>query len=180
MGVQLQTVLGNLKKSLGLQKSKSEQEQEQKEEELDLEEEKEEEEEEEDEEKEDEITPLIKGLIKQSNELLTLQKSMGMVLIQVAEQQELMAKSITNRRGVVSAFEARQANTSTQGAVRHKQFTPEAKASAAEIMKKALIAGSLSLEDCVKLEQQINQSIKDSSFQLDERYIRILAAATKE
>jgi hypothetical protein len=190
MSIQLGTVLSNLKKSLGLQKpslKKSQDEDdldfenlgEEEEEEDNNPEEEEEEDEEEQEEKNEEtedITPLIKGLFKQNKQLLAVQKSMGLVLMKLAEQQDSMAKSILNRRGVLNTFETHSSkNNNSQ--IRHKQFTQEAKAAATDIMKKALSAGSLTLEDCVKIEQQINQSIRDPSFQLDNRYVRILAAA---
>jgi hypothetical protein len=183
MGVNLQTVLGNLKKSLGLKKSLDDEEQADFEAEAqeDQEDDNPEEEEEEEEIEDKEVISLVKGLLKQNKELLALQKSMGIVLVKLAEQQNSMAKSVLNRRGVISTLETHSSTKEKNDSqIRHKQFTAETKAVAAEVMRKALSAGSLSLEDCVKLESQINQSMRDPGFQLDERYIQILASAARE
>ena len=62
----------------------------------------------------------------------------------------------------------------------HKQFTPQSKEMALDIFTKARRAGEISLMDVVKMEGQINKSIANPSFQIDQKYIMLLQAKMRE
>jgi hypothetical protein len=66
-------------------------------------------------------------------------------------------------------------NQPKPGDRRHKQFTTETKNKATEILTKAVAAGELDMWDSMKIETQINKSLLDPSFQLDQKYQEFLA-----
>ncbi|GHU34782.1 hypothetical protein FACS1894172_15540 [Spirochaetia bacterium] len=175
LGMSVKSVLDNLRKSLGMKKSEFEEFKE----ETELEPGKEELEEEVpdedgDEEFDEEGTELVKGLVKHMKRLEQMQKSTGEAVALILESQTKITKSISARQGVLSGSELRTASAAGQK-IRHKQFTPALKSEAIAVVKKALSDQKISLKDAVSIEEQINKSIQDPGFQIDESYVRILS-----
>ena len=111
------------------------------------------------------------------------------------EGQEHMAKAINaNRQSIDEILGQPKPKTSVvnstelmaKGAfgneqkIIHKQFTTQSKEMALDIFTKARRAGEISLMDVVKVEGQINKSIANPSFQIDQKYIMLLQAKMRE
>ncbi|MGF7108250.1 hypothetical protein [Treponema pedis] len=75
-------------------------------------------------------------------------------------------QTMMTKGGKVSNLEA--------GFVRHKQFTSAEKDEAMDVLLKAVEAGEITAIDCGKFETQINKSMRDPNFQLDQDKIRFL------
>jgi hypothetical protein len=149
----------------------------------------------EDDDDEVEITEVIKALADKLEEVVEGQDALLKALNKLAEQGtqdgefkksmiealESLAASPTPKKGITSAVEAAVLaksgllNQPKPGDRRHKQFTPEMKNRVTDILTKSVAAGELDVFESGKIETQINKSLRDPSFQLDQKYQEFLA-----
>lgn len=105
------------------------------------------------------------------------QELLGKSLLTIADRVQSFGDTPVPRGAAVRALEMRKAQGGDSAFVRHKQFTQEAKKDALEVLLKAASAGEISAIELGKAESQINKSIRDPSFQLDQKYIMLLQKA---
>jgi hypothetical protein len=142
-----------------------------------------------------EVTEVIKALTDKLEEVVEGQDALLKALNKLTEQGtqdgefkksmvealEVIAGTPAPKKGITSAVEAAALakggllNQPKPGDRRHKQFTTETKDKATEIMTKAVAAGELDFWDSMKIETQINKSLRDPNFQLDQKYQEFLA-----
>lgn len=144
----------------------------------------------------DDEVKISKSLLENLSETVaTLSAKVEEMSKTMAEGQEYMAKAINaNRQSIDEILGQPKPKTSVvnstelmaKGAfgneqkIIHKQFTTQSKEMALDIFTKARRAGEISLMDVVKVEGQINKSIANPSFQIDQKYIMLLQAKMKE
>lgn len=75
---------------------------------------------------------------------------------------------------VTNANQAKVAKGGKTSILRHKQFTKHSKDEAMAILTKAVADGELSVLDCGKIETQINKSLRNPAYQLDQKFIEFL------
>jgi hypothetical protein len=118
------------------------------------------------------------AILEQVGEGNTMQKAAGAGLTALLEQTAAIAASPAPRQGVVSAAEAallhKGGGLPGGSGIRHKQFTPEMKDACTEVLAKAVKDGEISIYECSRIESQINKSLSNPAFQLDEKYIMLL------
>jgi hypothetical protein len=142
-----------------------------------------------------EVTEVIKALTDKLEEVVEGQAQVLKALTAIAEQGvqdgefkksmvealETLANTPVGKKGITSAVEAAVLtkggllNQPKPGEKRHKQFTAETKNKATDILTKAVRAGELDIWDSMKIETQINRSLRDPNFQLDQKYQDFLA-----
>jgi hypothetical protein len=142
-----------------------------------------------------EVTEVIKALTDKLEEVVEGQAQVLKALTAIAEQGaqdgefkksmvealETLANTPVSKKGITSAVEAAVLtkggllNQPKPGEKRHKQFTAETKNKATDILTKAVKAGELDIWDSMKIETQINRSLRDPNFQLDQKYQDFLA-----
>jgi len=76
-----------------------------------------------------------------------------------------------------SVLHKKKGNATT--VILHRQFTPETLKAVSPILTKAVSDGELGLLVCGDMESQINESIRNPLFQMDQRYVRFLAGKLK-
>ncbi|MGP1520065.1 MAG: hypothetical protein ACTTIZ_00920 [Treponema sp.] len=144
----------------------------------------------------DDEVKISKSLLENLSETVaTLSTKVEEMSKAMEEGQEYMAKAINaNRQSIDEILGQPKPKTSvvnstelmTKGAfgngqkIAHKQFTTQSKEMALDIFTKARRAGEISLMDVVKVEGQINKSIVNPSFQIDQKYIMLLQAKMRE
>jgi hypothetical protein len=144
------------------------------------------------EEDEVEVTEVIKALADKLEEVVEGQDALLKALNKLAEQGaqdgefkksmvdalEALGATPAPKKGITSAVEAavlaKGLNQQKTGERRHKQFTPEIKDKATDILTKAVADGELDVFESGKIETQINKSLRDPSFQLDQKYQEFL------
>lgn len=109
------------------------------------------------------------------------QEFLGKSIVATIDKVEQLGKTPIPRGSAVSAIEAGLAKGGVKAGVNltHKQFTPETKKIAMDVLLKAGEAGEISSFDSGKIESQINKSILDPNFQLDQNYIKFLQGKIK-
>jgi uncharacterized protein YjgD (DUF1641 family) len=142
-----------------------------------------------------EVTEVIKALADKLEEVVEGQDALLKALNKLAEQGtqdvefkkstvealEAIAGAPSPKKGITSAVEAALMakggllNQPKPGERKHKQFTAETRNKATEILTKAVAAGELDFWDSMKIETQINKSLRDPNFQLDQKYQEFLA-----
>jgi hypothetical protein len=130
------------------------------------------------------------ALIEQIARGEEMQKSMGEGLLAIMERTEQIARTPEPRKGAVTALEAAMAKAgipgaglgggTAGGAIRHRQFTPEAKDAAMGVLLKAVNDGEITSFECGRIETQINKSLRNPAFQLDQKYARLIESKLKE
>jgi hypothetical protein len=126
-------------------------------------------------------------LVEQSTQNTSLQKSIGEGLLAMMEEQKQFAASPEPRRSAVSALDAMLKGGFGGSAVpaagiaarRHQQFTYDDLDDAKDILCKAVSEKRLSVLEAVQAEKQINKSIMNPAFQIDERFVKILREGVK-
>ena len=145
-------------------------------------------------------TPVLESFQEQLNAMQSsievLAKSTQVILEKLEkseETQDLLGKSLLTtmqeldrvgntpipRGGAVNALQAMMAKggkgTSPEtGLLQHRQFTSAEKDAAMDVLLKAVEAGEITAIECGKFETQINQSMRDPNFQLDQDKMRFL------
>jgi hypothetical protein len=142
-----------------------------------------------------EVTEVIKALTDKLEEVAEGQDALLKALNKLTEQGtqdgefkksmvealEAIAGTPAPKKGITSAVEAAVMakggllNQPKPGEKRHKQFTPEMKDKVTDILTKSVAAGELDVFESGKIETQINKSLRDPSFQLDQKYQEFLA-----
>jgi hypothetical protein len=140
------------------------------------------------------IAKSLTALAEQSEQNSTLQKSIGEGLLAVLEQTKQIAGTPEPRRSAVSTLDAmlkggfgggatQQAGATSVGAAprgaTHRQFTGADLDDAKDILCKAVSAGLLDSLEATRAEMQINKSIKNPSFQIDEKFVNLLREGAK-
>lgn len=144
----------------------------------------------------DDEVKISKSLLENLSETVaTLSTKVEEMSKAMEEGQEYMAKAINaNRQSIDEILGQPKPKTSVANSTElmakgafgngqkiiHKQFTPQSKEMALDIFTKARRAGEISLMDVVKMEGQINKSIANPSFQIDQKYIMLLQAKMRE
>jgi hypothetical protein len=93
-----------------------------------------------------------------------------------------IAQTPAPRKGAVTALEAAMAKggfgggtqETAGGGLKHKQFTSAMKDACMDVLTKAVKDGELSILECGKIETQINKSLNNPAFQLDQKYVQLL------
>jgi hypothetical protein len=134
------------------------------------------------------IAKSLAALVGQNTQNAVLQKSIGESMLAVIEAQKQFAASPAPRRSAVSALDAMLkggfgGGTAMPGAGggtrRHQQFTRADLDDSKDIMIKAVSSGAMSMRDQVLCEMQINKSIMNPAYQIDERFVKILRDGAK-
>jgi uncharacterized protein YjgD (DUF1641 family) len=132
----------------------------------------------------DKLEDVVEGqdaLLKALNKLTEQGTQDGEFKKSMVEALEAIASTPAPKKGITSAVEAAGLaksgllNQPKPGDRRHKQFTPEMKDRATDILTKSVAAGELDVFESGKIETQINKSLRDPSFQLDQKYQEFLA-----
>jgi hypothetical protein len=123
------------------------------------------------------IAESLAALLDQSTQNATLQKSIGESLLAVMERTEQIAGSPAPRKSALTALEAAMMKKSGLGGggKRHRQFTPADLDEAKDILCKAVADKKLTILESGKAETQINKSILNPAFQIDQKFLSILA-----
>jgi hypothetical protein len=128
----------------------------------------------------EDLTAAVKKLVEHNEQDAEFKKSMGDGMIGLLNGFEQIAGTPLPRKGA-NALDAAAMNKGGLGgnasstAIRHRRFTPQDKDDAMEILSKAVANKELDILECGKIESQINKSIRDPNFQLDQKYISFLA-----
>jgi hypothetical protein len=140
-----------------------------------------------------EVTEVIKALTDKLEEVVEGQDALLKALNKLAEQGtldgefkksmvealEAIASTPASKKGITSAAEAavlaKGLNQPKPGERRHKQFTLEMKDRVTDILTKSVAAGELDVFESGKIETQVNKSLRDPHFQLDQKYQEFLS-----
>jgi hypothetical protein len=134
------------------------------------------------------IAKSLAALVEQNTQNAVLQKSIGDGMLAIMEAQKQFAASPAPRRSAVSALDAMlkggfgggTAMPGTDGAARrHQQFTRADLDDAKDILCKAVAAKTLTVLEATNAEMQINKSILNPAYQIDERFVKILRDGAK-
>jgi hypothetical protein len=92
-----------------------------------------------------------------------------------------IAKQPLSRRGIggLDAAGLNKGNAGGQGVKKHRQFTVQDRDELIPILAKAVKEEELDIHECGKLETQINKSIRDSNFQIDQKFVSFLKGKLK-
>ena len=124
----------------------------------------------------------IDDLSKNVSELTGNQEIIGKALAVNIDQVSKIAGTPNPRVSVVDSFGLVGKSNSVIPGVkkRHKQFTEEDISFFTPMLSKAVANGELSILECGKIESQINKSIQNASYQLDQKYIEFLERKLRE
>ena len=124
----------------------------------------------------------IDALTKSFSTLTTGQEMIGKALATNIEQVSKIAGSPNPRASAINSLDILGKGTSVTSGVkkRHKPFTKTSRAIFSTILQKAVQNGELDILACSEIERQINKSIEDANFQLDQKYIAFLENKMKE
>ena len=134
------------------------------------------------------IAKSLAAILDQSTQNAALQKSIGESLLAVMERTEQIAAIPAPRKSAVSALEAAMAKSGLGGALhgaaggsvrRHRQFTAADLDEAKDILCKAVAGNKISILESGLAETQINKSIKNAAYQIDQKFLDILVAGGK-
>jgi hypothetical protein len=134
------------------------------------------------------IAKSLSALVEQNTQNAVIQKSIGESMLAIIEAQKQFAASPAPRRSAVSALDAMlkggfgggTAMPGTGGgARRHQQFTRADLDDAKDILCKAVAAKTLTVLEATQAETQINKSILNPAYQIDERFVKILREGVK-
>ena len=144
----------------------------------------------------DDETKISKSLLENlSKDVAILKTKLEEMSKTMEEGQEYMAKAINANRATIDEILGQpKSRTSAVNSMEtmakggyankqkiiHKQFTAQSKEMALDIFTNARRAGEISLMDVVKVEGQINKSIANPNFQIDQKYIMLLQAKMRE
>ena len=131
------------------------------------------------------IAKSLAAILDQSTQNAALQKSIGESLLAVMERTEQIAASPAPRKGAVSVLEAAMAKAVLGGALPgaaaagggaklHRQFTAADLEEARGILCKAVADKKLTIIESSLAETQINKSIHNPAYQIDQKFINIL------
>jgi hypothetical protein len=142
------------------------------------------------EESNDLIAKSLAALAEQNTRNETLQKSIGEGMLAVMERTEQIARTPAPRKSAISALEALQTTLAKGGlgggagaagvagtGQRHRQFTRADLDETRGILIKAVTDKKLTTLEAALAETQINKSIINPVFQIDPKFVNILAAA---
>lgn len=124
----------------------------------------------------------VSSLLTKAEKTESQQDMFGKSMLEVMNRVEAFGNTPVPRGAAVTALENQLAKggkgivpgVGNAQLVRHKQFTPETKNEAMEILLKAASAGTISAIELGKAETQINKSLRDPAFQIDQKYIALL------
>lgn len=124
----------------------------------------------------------VSSLLSRAEESKEQQDTLGKSMIAVMNRVESFGNTPVPRGAAVTALENQLAKGGKgiipgvvpSTSIRHKQFTPETKTEAMEILLKAASIGSISAIELGKAETQINKSLRDPAFQIDQKYVELL------
>jgi hypothetical protein len=131
---------------------------------------------------------MAKSLAEQNKQNAVIQKSIGEGMVAIMEAQKQLIAAPAPRRSAVSALDAMlkggfgggtAAPGAGGGARRHQQFTRADLDDAKDILCKAVAAKTLTVLEATQAETQINKSIMNPVFQIDERFVKILREGAK-
>jgi hypothetical protein len=134
------------------------------------------------------IEKSVAALTAQNTQNAVIQKSIGEGMLAIMEAQKQFVASPAPRRSAVSALDAMLkggfgGGTATPatggGARRHQQFTRADLDDAKDILCKAVGAKTITTMDATVAEMQINKSILNPSYQIDERFVKLLREGAK-
>jgi hypothetical protein len=126
--------------------------------------------------------------VEQNAQDAVFQKSLGEGVLAIMEAQKQFGASPAPRRSAVSALDAMLKGSFGGGAAtpgmaavarRHQQFTHADLDDAKDILGKAVTAKTLSVLEATVAETQINKSILNPTYQIDERFVKILREGAK-
>lgn len=124
----------------------------------------------------------VSSLLNYAEKSETQQEMLGKSMLAVMNSVETFGNMPVPRGAAVTALENRLAKggrasvpgVGTAPIVRHKQFTQATKNEAIEILLKEASVGNISAIELGKAETQINKSLRDPNFQIDQKYIALL------
>jgi hypothetical protein len=135
------------------------------------------------------IAKSLAALVEQNTQNAVIQKSIGEGMLAIMEGQKQFSESPAPRRSAVSALDAMlkggfggggAAMPGMSGGVRrHQQFTRADLDDAKDILCKAVAAKTLTVLEATQAETQINKSIMNPAYQIDERFVKILREGAK-
>jgi hypothetical protein len=134
------------------------------------------------------IAKSLSALVEQNTQNAVIQKSIGESMLAIMEGQKQFAASPAPRRSAVSALDAMLkggfgGGTAMPGvgggARRHQQFTRADLDDAKDILCKAVTTKTLTVLEATQAETQINKSILNPAYQIDERFVKILREGAK-
>jgi hypothetical protein len=134
------------------------------------------------------IAKSLSALVEQNTQNAVIQKSIGEGMLAIMEGQKQFAASPAPRRSAVSALDAMlkggfgggtAMTGAAGGARRHQQFTRADLDDAKDILCKAVAAKTLTVLEATQAETQINKSILNPAYQIDERFVKILREGAK-
>ena len=133
------------------------------------------------------IAKSLVALVEQNTQNAVIQKSIGESMLAVMEGQKQFAASPAPRRSAVSALDAMlkggfgggTAMPMGGGTRRHQRFTHADLDDAKDILCKAVSAKTLTVLEATQAETQINKSILNPAYQIDERFVKILREGAK-
>jgi hypothetical protein len=122
------------------------------------------------------ILKALENITSQFAQDAEFKKSMGEGMIALMENYQAIAKTPIPRKsiGPLEAMSIAKGNASGEKIKRHKQFNVEMKNKVTDILTKAVASGELDILKSGKIETQINKSLVDPSFQLDQEYQEFL------
>lgn len=129
-----------------------------------------------------EIMKALKTLTDQAALDVEFKKSMGEGMIALMENYGEIAKQPLPRRGIggLDAVGLQKGNAGGgQAAMKHRQFTVQDRDELIPILAKAVKEEELDIHECGKLETQINKSIRDPNFQIDQKFVSFLKGKLK-
>lgn len=134
------------------------------------------------------IAKSLAALVEQNTQNAAIQKSIGEGMLAIMEGQKQFASSPAPRRSAVSALDAMLKGGfgggpaipgTGGGARRHRQFTHADLDDAKDILCKAVAAKTLTVLEATMAETQINKSILNPAYQIDEGFVKILREGAK-
>jgi hypothetical protein len=136
----------------------------------------------------DVLAKSLAALAEQNTQNAEIQKSIGEGMLAIMEGQKQFAASAAPRRSAVSALDAMLKGGfgggsaipgAGGGARRHQQFTHADLDDAKDILCKAVSTKTLTVLEATQAETQINKSILNPAYQIDERFVKILREGAK-
>jgi hypothetical protein len=133
------------------------------------------------------IAKSLSALVEQNTQNAVIQKSIGESMLAIIEAQKQFTASPAPRRAAVSALDAMlkggfgggAAMPGAGGARRHQQFTRADLDDAKDILCKAVAAKTLTVLEATQAEAQINKSILNPAYQIDEQFVKLLREGAK-
>jgi hypothetical protein len=129
-----------------------------------------------------EIMKALKTLTDQAALDVEFKKSMGEGMIALMENYGEIAKQPLPRRGIggLDALGLKKGNADGgHAAAKHRQFTVRDRDELIPILTKAVKEEELDIHECGRLETQINKSIRDPNFQIDQKFVSFLKGKLK-